>query len=120
MIQEAIMRVADLMTKDPLTVRAETSLAEVAGLMEKHNFNGLPVVDSENGLIGMITQGDLLRRPELGTDQRQVNWLTAFLLPSRMEDDYVHTHGRHVSEVMTANPIFVSPDTGLPELAELA
>jgi CBS domain-containing protein len=113
------MRVAELMTKDPATVRGETSLTEVAALMEKHHFNGFPVVDGSNGLIGIITQGDLLCRPELGTDRRHINWLTAFLLPSRVEDDYVHTHGRHVSEVMTQNPVCVSPDTQLAELAGL-
>ena len=111
------MHVGELMTKDPVTVRGETSLAEVAGLLDKHHLNGLPVIDSTNGLIGIVTQGDLLRRPELGTDRRHVSWLTAFLLPSREEDDFVHTHGRHVSEVMTQNPICVSPDTELAELA---
>jgi CBS domain-containing protein len=113
------MRVAELMTKDPITARGETGLAEVASLLDKHHLNGLPVVDRSNRLVGIITQGDLLRRPELGTDLRHTRWLTAFLLPSRVEDDYVHTHGRHVSDVMTENPICVSPDTELAEVAEL-
>jgi CBS domain-containing protein len=113
------MRVAELMTKDPVTVRGETSLTDVAALMNEHHINGMPVIDDANQLIGMITQGDLLRRPELGTDRQHVSWLTDFFLRSRVEDDYVHTHGRHVSEVMTADPVFVSSDTELAEVAEL-
>lgn len=113
------MRVAELMTKDPVTVQAETTLAEVAGLMEKHHINGLPVIDSANRLIGIVTQGDLLRRPELGTDRQPVSRLTAFFLPSRVADDYVHTHGRHASEVMTADPISMSPETELAEAASV-
>lgn len=113
------MRVAELMTKDPVTVRERTSLADVAGLMTKHHVNGLPVIDDENALIGIITQGDLLRRPELGTDGKRTNWLTDFFLRSRVEDDYVHTHGRHAGEVMTPMPDFVSPESELAEAAAL-
>jgi CBS domain-containing protein len=113
------MRVAELMTIDPITVRGETSLADVASLMDKHHINGLPVIDNENALVGIITQGDLLRRPELGTDRQHVSWFTDFFLRSRVEDDFVHTHGRHVSEVMTPKPDVVSPDSALSEVAEL-
>jgi CBS domain-containing protein len=113
------MRVVELMTKDPVTVWAETSLADVASLLDKYHINGLPVLDRANRLIGIVTQGDLLRRPELGTDQKHVSWLTDFFLPSRVEDDYVRTHGRRVREVMTPDPDFVSPDSELAELAGL-
>lgn len=113
------MHVVELMTKDPVTVWGETSLADAAGLMDQHHINGLPVLNTANRLIGMITQGDLLRRPELGTDQKHTSWLSEFFLKSRLEDDYVHTHGRHVSEVMTPNPKFVSPESDLAEVAAL-
>jgi CBS domain-containing protein len=113
------MRVVELMTKDPVTVWRDTSLADVAGLMDKHHVNGLPVIDEANRLIGIITQGDLLRRPELGTDRQKTSWMTDFFLRSRVEDDYVHTHGRHAGEVMARDPYFVSPDSELAAAAEL-
>jgi CBS domain-containing protein len=113
------MRVAELMTKDPVTVGGETTLAEIVGLMDRHHINGLPVINNSNELIGMVTQGDLLRRPELGTDRQHENWFTDFFLLSRMEDDYVHTHGRHAREVMTDSPISISPNAELAEAAEL-
>ncbi len=113
------MRVVELMTKDPINVWGNTTLADAARLMDQHHINGLPVLDEKNRLIGIITQGDLLRRPELGTEQQHTSWLAEFFLRSRLEDDYVHTHGRQVSEVMTPDPDFVSPDNELAEAAAL-
>jgi len=117
--KEASMQVVELMTRNPVTVLADTTLVAVAGLLAQHHINGLPVVDAAGRLIGIVTQGDLLRRAELGTDRKSTFWLTDFLMPSRVQNDYVHTHGRHVREVMTPNPDFVSPDSGLAEVAAL-
>ena len=61
----------------------------------------------------MVTEGDLLRRTELDTDGEAPNWLMAFLMPSRLADDYVKTHGRHVGEVMSLHPMTVTPQTSL-------
>lgn len=118
-IAEGEMIVADLMTRTLVTVRLETSLAEAAKLMLARHVSGLLVVDEAGALIGVVTEGDLLQRAELGTETQHVPWLQAFLMPGHQAADYVKTHGRHVSEVMTPDPLCVAPQTALAAVAAL-
>jgi CBS-domain-containing membrane protein len=87
--------------------------------MLAHHLSGLPVVTPTGQLTGIITDGDLLRRAELGNASGHANWLKLFLLPSSVADDYIKTHGRHVEEVMTPDPITVTPQTSLDDVAAL-
>ena len=71
-------------------------------------MSGLPVVDKEGHLIGMVTEGDFLRRAETGTQRRRRRWLEFLVGPGRLADEYARSHGRKVSEVMTPDPVTVS------------
>jgi CBS domain-containing protein len=113
------MFVGDLMTKNLVTVLPETSLADAARIMLARHLSGLLVLDKSGQLVGVITEGDLLRRAELGTQDDRANWLKVFLMPGGLAADYVKTHGRFVSEVMTANPVSVTPQTELAVAATL-
>lgn len=113
------MNVSELMSKITISVQPATTLADAARIMLANHVSGLPVLDEQARLVGIVTEGDLLRRAELGTDGKPAGWLAAFLLPSRAASDYVLTHSRHVSGVMTHNPVFVAPETALAEVAEL-
>src|SRR5690242_2232659 len=104
------MKVADVMTRTPIAVRLDATLLEAAKTMVQARVSGLPVVDDEGSLVGMISEGDLLRRAELGTTGRPANRLLTFLSPGRAALDYVRTHGLSVSEVMSDNVIWVNPD----------
>jgi len=113
------MIASDLMTRDVMTVLPETSLADAARMMLARHVSGLPVVDAKGALVGMLTEGDLLRRTELGTDGSQPSWLKTFLMPSALASDYMHTHGRRVAEVMSEKPVSVLPSARLTAVAEL-
>jgi CBS domain-containing protein len=113
------MRVTDLMTRSCISVLPSTTLADAARIMLANHVTGLPVLDTDGKLVGIVSEGDLLRRAELGTDGQPVNWLKTFLMPSSVAADYVVTHARHVSGVMTHNPVSVTPATELNEAAEL-
>ncbi len=113
------MIVADVMTTEVAAVEPGTSLAEAAGWMVRHSVSGLPVLDPEGKLIGILTEGDLLHRPELGTCGRQAGWMRGMLRAETLAAEYAHTHGRHVGDVMTRNPTFVRPDLPLAKAAEL-
>lgn len=117
--KEDAMLVADLMTSNVVSVLPETTLADAARIMLARHVSGLPVVDRSEKLVGMVTEGDLLRRTELGTEGEEPSWLKAFLMPSSLAQDYVHSHGRHVSEVMSTHPLSVSPDAPIREATEL-
>jgi CBS domain-containing protein len=113
------MKVSDVMTRAPVTVRADASLEEAANAMLQARVSGLPVLGALGAVVGMITEGDLLRRAELGTARPPAGWLSTFLAPGRAADNYVRAHGQKVREVMTSELIFVSPETPLSEVVSL-
>jgi CBS domain-containing protein len=113
------MNVAALMSTNIVSVLPSTTLADAVRIMLANHVSGLPVLESDGALVGMITEGDLLRRTELESEGKQPSWLKAFLMPSSVAANYVTTHGRRVCEVMTPHPIHVSPATDLAQVARL-
>jgi CBS domain-containing protein len=113
------MKVSDIMTRTPVTTSPDASLEDAANLMVRTHVSGLPVVDAKGAVVGMITEGDLLRRVELGTAGREAGWLAAFLAPGRAAHDFVRTHGQKVREVMTGDVISTSADAPLSEVVAL-
>lgn len=109
------MNVSDAMNRNVITVQPETSLVDAVRIMLANRVSGLPVLDKDGTLVGMVTEGDLLRRQEIGTTGSPAGWLKSLFQPSAVAADYVATHSRHVGGVMTREPIFVTPDTELTE-----
>ena len=87
--------------------------------MLQNRISGLPVVGRKGELVGMVTEGDFLRRGEIGTQRHHNRWLEFLIGPGRLADEYVHARGRKVEEVMTREPITVSEDTPLDEAVRL-
>jgi CBS domain-containing protein len=113
------MNAADVMTRAVVTVAPDTTIAEAARLLLGHRISGLPVVDRSCEMVGILTEGDLLRRAETGTERQRPRWLEFLLGPGRLARDYVDTHARLVSEVMTEDVVSVPPQTPLPVLVRL-
>jgi CBS-domain-containing membrane protein len=113
------MNAADVMHHRVVTVTPETAVAEAARQMLRHGVSGLPVVDQAGAVVGMVTEGDLLRRAETGTEHKRPHWLEFLLGPGPLAADYVRAHGRKVGEVMTRRVIAVAPETELAEVVEL-
>lgn len=112
------MRAHQIMTRSVITVTPETSIVDAANLMLQRHISGLPVVDAEGKLVGVVSEGDFIRRTELGTGRKRGRWLRFILGPGRSASDYVHEHGRRVCEVMTKTPLTISEDTSLAEIVE--
>ncbi|HTQ70296.1 MAG TPA: CBS domain-containing protein [Acidocella sp.] len=113
------MNVSEIMTRNAISVHPRTTVVDAARIMLANHVSGLPVLDESATLVGVVTEGDLLRRAEIGTEGEQAGWLKALLQPAAVAADYVATHSRHVSGVMTHNPIFVTPDTPLAEVVQV-
>jgi CBS domain-containing protein len=113
------MNAADVMTNDVLTLNAETSVLDAARLMLQHRVSGLPVLDWQGRLVGVLTEGDLLRRIETGTERRRSHWLEMLLGPGRAAQDYIHAHARKVGEAMSNTVIHVAPDATLEQIVGL-
>ena len=113
------MHTHHVMTRKVISVAPETTVVEAANLMLRNHVSGLPVVDEVGAVVGIVSEGDFLRRSEIGTPRKRGRLLTFFLGYAGSAEDYVREHGRKVSEVMTPSPITVSEDTPLPELVSL-
>jgi CBS domain-containing protein len=103
------MNAGDIMTRSVVSVAPQTTIAEAAQLMLQHRVSGLPVVDAQGVVIGIVTEGDLLRRAEIGTERRRPRWIELLLGPGRLARDYVDAHARRVSEIMSAEVVSASP-----------
>ena len=113
------MKVSDIMTHPVITVTPETTVGEAAELMLEHRVSGLPVVDAAGAVTGIVTEGDLLRRAETGTERRRARWLEFLIAPGRLASEYAHAHGRRIDEVMTDTVLTVGPDDAVADLIDL-
>jgi CBS domain-containing protein len=113
------MRAHQIMTRSVVTVTPETTIVDAANLMLQRHVSGLPVVDETGKLVGVVSEGDFIRRTEIGTGRRRGRWLKFILGPGKSASDFVHEHGRRVSEVMTRSPLTITEDTALAEIVEL-
>ncbi len=105
---------ADVMTSPVFSVSPDASVGDAVRLMLAHHISGLPVV-RDGGLVGMLSEGDLMRRSELGTQAGRSSLMAFFVSPGKAAAEYVQTHGRRVAEVMSENPVTIQRDTPLEQ-----
>ena len=113
------MQVCDVMTYGAIGVSATATLAEAVETMLHSRVSALFVFDAEHALVGVLSEGDLLRRAELGTDRKRARWLEFLLSGGRLAESYAHAHGRKVGEIMTAKVVTISEDADLGEAVDL-
>ncbi len=113
MLVEAVMK-APVISVDP-----STSIAEAAKLMLSLRISGLPVVQSDGTLVGMVSEGDLLRRSELGTQRKRSWWLEFFASPGKVADEYVQANARRIGEIMATNVVTTQRNAPLEDVVEL-
>jgi CBS-domain-containing membrane protein len=113
------MKASDVMTPTILSVPPDAALMQAVRLMLQHHISGLPVVDAAGKLVGIVTEGDLLRRVEIGTQRKRPRWLEFLIGPGRLATEYAHASGRKVHEVMTREVHTVSDDAPLDEIVQL-
>jgi len=113
------MKVQDVMTRRVVSIEPNASVLQAVRLMLQNKISGLPVVDGGGILVGIVTEGDFLRRAETATERRRPNWLEFLVGPGRLANEYVHTHARKVADVMTVEPYTVTETTPLEEVVHL-
>jgi CBS domain-containing protein len=114
------MRAHQIMTREVITARPDMSVVEAAGLMLRHHISGLPVVDAAGRLIGVLSEGDFMRRSEIGTERPRIRWLDWIAGPGKAAAEYVHEHGRKVGEIMTRDDLCtVTEDMPVQQLVRL-
>jgi len=113
------MRADDIMSMEVVTVSPDAHVRDIAKKLLEHHVSALPVVDGQGRLLGIVSEGDLMRRRESGTERRQSWWLRLLQNPNELAGEYVKTHGLHAKDVMTQKVITVTEDTPVTKIAEL-
>lgn len=111
------MKARDIMTKAVKTVGLSTPVRDIANLLVKHQISAVPVVDKNRHVLGIVSEGDLLRRTEAGTEYRRSWWSDLLADPSTKAREYVKSRGSHARDVMTPSVVCAGP---LTEVAEIA
>lgn len=113
------MEALQVMTSPILTISPGASLRQAIEMMLEKRVSGLPVVNEIGQLVGIISEGDLLHRSELGTEKHRSKWLDFLLGPGRSASDYIQSHSRRVSDVMTTDIVTVAETTPLEEVVQI-
>jgi len=113
------MKAADVMVANVITVGPDASIQEVAEILLASRISAVPVVGKDGELVGIISEGDLIRRTETDTERRRSRWLALLVGSQPLAAEFVKSHAHKVADVMTRKVIVATPDTPLRELAAL-
>lgn len=113
------MNAQDVMTRDVISIDPDSTVLQAARLMLQHRISGLPVIDRQGDLVGVLSEGDFLRRREAGTEKRRSRWLEFIMGPGALATEYAHSHGQKVAEVMSTEVKTVDENASLEEIVEL-
>ncbi len=113
------MRAHQIMTRQVITVGPETSIAEAAETMLQYHVSGLPVVDTAGKLVGIVSEGDFIRRAEIGTQRKRGRWLQLWVGRGQAASEYVRERGRKVKDITTLNAVTVAEDTPLEDIVRI-
>ncbi len=113
------MKARDVMVSPVITAKPSNSAKELAQIFTRHGISAVPVVDGAGKIVGIVSEGDLMRRADLGTEKRHSWWLAAFINTDTLAAEYIEARARKASDLMTAPVITASPETPLSEIATL-
>ena len=113
------MKARDVMVAPVVTVKPSQSARDVATLFARHRISAVPVVDDNGRVVGVVSEGDLMRRSETDTERRPSWWLSIFTSNDALAAEYIRRHARKVSDLMTKTVITATPDTPLSEIAAI-
>src|SRR6202043_1246535 len=113
------MNAADVMVSNVITVGPDATVQEVAGILLKNKISGVPVVSQSGKILGIVSEGDMLRRVESHTLRHRSWWLQLLTPETALRDEFVKSHSHKVVDVMTPKVLTVSPETPLGEIASV-
>ena len=112
------MLARQIMTKDVISVGPESTVRDVARLLIERRISGVPVVDGDSRVLGMISEADLIFRVETGARRPRSWWLSLFAGGGESAADFIKSHSRHVSDLMTRDVVWVEEETPVADVAK--
>jgi CBS-domain-containing membrane protein len=111
------MRARDIMTTSVVTTRPDSSIRDIAVLLSRRQFSGLPVVDAEGRLLGIVSEGDLIHHSAIGADPKGKWWLASLSDPDAIARAYSKAHGQTAGDVMVRHVATISDEADLEAVA---
>src|SRR5262245_19266889 len=112
------MHAIDVMTSEVISVDENATVPAVARLLAERGISAVPVIDRENRVIGIVSEGDLLHRAETGTERRRSWWLDMVSSTNKLAGEYIKSHSGKVKDVMTRDVLSVTEETSVAVLLE--
>jgi CBS domain-containing protein len=113
------MKASDVMVSNVITVPITATIGETAAILLNNHISGAPVLGEKGELVGIVSEGDLMRRPETGTAKPPSWWLELISSERSLASEYIKSHSRKVVDVMSRNVVTANPDTPLGDIAAL-
>ena len=113
------LTVSDVMTRDVISVSMATPVSEVARALTAKRISAVPVVSYDGSLLGIVSESDLIRRAEIGTQRRRPWWRKVIADVEAEAAEYVRTHGRRAQHVMTSEVVTATEDMTLADTADV-
>jgi len=116
---EQNMNASDVMVRNVITIGPKALVSEAAKLMSENDISAIPVVDEQGDVVGIISEADLMRREEIGTEKKHYGWLEAVMPATMLAIEFAKSHGMKVEEVMSQHVVSATADAPLAEIATL-
>ncbi|MBI3435584.1 MAG: CBS domain-containing protein [Proteobacteria bacterium] len=113
------MKASDVMVANVITISPDASVPQVAELLLTNRISAVPVVDAKGAMVGIVSEGDLIRRADAGTGHSRSWWLRLVMGREALALEYIKEHSRKVADVMTRRVITATPDMSVGEVATL-
>src|SRR3990172_6234919 len=104
------MQAKDVMTTPVVTVTLDTPVATIAKRLIKRRISAVPVAEADGQVVGIVSEGDLMRRPESGGERHPSWWLALLAEPQTQAREYVKSQGGRARDVMTRDVVTVAED----------
>jgi CBS domain-containing protein len=113
------MKASDIMVAKVVTIGPNASVRDVADLLLNDHISAVPVISENGNLLGIVSEGDLMRRAEIGTERHRSWWLEMLSSDEALAGEFVKANTRKVADVMTRNVITANPETQVCDIASL-
>lgn len=113
------MLARDVMTTNIVSVSPDASADQAVALMLEKHISGLPVLNPDGTIAGILTEGDFLRRSEIATQKKRSRWLHLLMSSGRLAEEYARSSGRHVAEIMTSEVFTAGEETPVADIVDV-
>lgn len=113
------MKASDIMVSNVITIGPEATVRDVANLLLTNRISAVPVVGESGNILGIVSEGDLMRRAEAGTERHYSWWLNMLSSNEALAAEFVRSHARKVTDVMTREVVTAKPDASVGDIATL-